>query len=90
MIKMTKAKLPKLIDFLKIDQVTRLHLFWAACMLNNDAELQAIDFLFGQVDNSVARSAFFEAKRHLRSERHEAAIVCAKNGGIERADQIAT
>ena len=80
-------KLPQPIQLADIDEKTRQDLFWAACTLNDDGELQAITQFRDKATHrsdipATAQNAFTSATRYIRDCRDEAAQMCKEAGGL--------
>lgn len=78
--------LPQPITLTGIDSDNRPDVFWAACTLNDDGELQAImqmrDSVTRKNSPTAACNALISAARYIKESRDEAAQMCKKLGGL--------
>lgn len=79
-----KPRKPRETALPKTIRITRLsdgH-FWAASMLNDDGELQAIERLTRKTFTEVTLRALIGAQAHIRDERNASAMHCQRDGGL--------
>jgi len=78
--------LPQPIPLAGIDSDNRPDVFWAACTLNDDGELQAIvqmrDSVTRKNSPTAACNALISAARYIKESRDEAAQLCQGLGGL--------
>lgn len=78
--------LPQPIPLAGIDSDNRPDVFWAACTLNDDGELQAIvqmrDSVTRKKSPTAACNALISAARYIKESRDEAAHTCKEVGGL--------
>ncbi len=77
-----ETALPKTIRTARISDVLSDGHFWAASMLNDDGELQAIERLTRKTFTEVTLRALIGAQAHIRDERNASARHCQRDGGL--------